>query len=448
MEDKPLILDGLDGYQFEELIAKIMKRKGYQNIINTPKSKDLGKDIIMEGSKGEMVLVECKHQKFVGRPIIQKLQGAINHEEMQNPKKIVKGMIVTSGIFSQEAIDYNRQIGHEIELIDGRKLKNLCNELKIVILNGKVQIITNKSFENISEKDSENLVFKAYKKIYGNKIYIPKVKADLKYIPACYVRYNLAFDTYTSVGCVDSYQDNGEIIIEGISGKELESDQQDFYFSGRFDTDTIKDKNSQIILPFEFTENDIEEHAINSIIEEHTHTVSYVGNNNVVYSKVCIPKVRDIDIKEFIPIYMPLWKNYVNIGKMNYKQEFYVKGNNQSYLIDELRRCKICESEQDSYEDMSICPECARIVCGDHVKIDYWDEETPICTLHAKPYKLFLQTKYFATNKNLGEYEEWWESINFFEKIYEDRIAFWLSIAGMFVIGMFLLSLIVKISNS
>ena len=32
MEDKPLVLDSLDGYQFEELMAKVMKKRGYENI--------------------------------------------------------------------------------------------------------------------------------------------------------------------------------------------------------------------------------------------------------------------------------------------------------------------------------------------------------------------------------------------------------------------------------
>ena len=146
-----LTIDNLDGYQFEELVAKIMKKKGYENIRVTAKSRDAGKDIIMTGEEGEIILVECKHQKFVGRPIIQKLQGAMNHEEGQHKDKEVRGMVVTSGTFSQEAIDYNKEIGQEIELIDGKKLKSLCKELDITILNGKVQIITNKSFKNISE---------------------------------------------------------------------------------------------------------------------------------------------------------------------------------------------------------------------------------------------------------------------------------------------------------
>ena len=443
MDDKPLMLDGLDGYQFEELIAKIMKKKGYLNINVTSKSRDQGRDIIMESPKGETILVECKHQQFVGRPIIQKLQGAMNYDETQNPDKDVKGIIVTSGSFSQEAIEYNKKIGQEIELIDGKKLKNLCSELKVVILNGKVQIITDKSFENISEKQSKELALKAYSKIYGNRDKKASVKSELKYSPSCYIRYNVSFDTHTSVGCVDSYNDSGKIIIDGVTGKELDKSLQDFYFSGRFDIDEIKEKDIHKTIPYEFTENDIEEHAINSIMDEHTHDVSYTGNNNVSYSKTCTPKRRDIDTKEFISIYMPLWINEIKIQKMNYKQQFYVKGeHNHLFLTDELKKCKICERQKDEYEKMSVCLECGRIVCPSHVKIDYLDKKTPICSIHAKPIKIFLQNKYFAYKENSQKYQEWLKTRNFFQKLYEDKIAFGLSIAGICGIILFTISLI------
>ena len=51
------MIEGLDGYQFEELIAKIMKKKGYKNIVVTPKSRDQGRDIIMQDSNRETVLI-------------------------------------------------------------------------------------------------------------------------------------------------------------------------------------------------------------------------------------------------------------------------------------------------------------------------------------------------------------------------------------------------------
>jgi len=60
--------------------------------------------------------------------------------------------------------------------------------------------------------------------------------------------------------------------------------------------------------------------------------------------------------------------------KMEYTQQFYVKNNKELYLLDELKKCKICESINKTYKEMSICPECGRIVCQRHVKIDYLDK--------------------------------------------------------------------------
>ncbi|MBI2663035.1 restriction endonuclease [Candidatus Woesearchaeota archaeon] len=432
MKEKLLTLDGLDGYQFEELIAKIMKKKGMSNIKITKKSRDVGKDIIMEDSEDNLVLVECKHQNFVGRPIIQKLQGAINHEEQRNQNRNVRGIIVTSGNFSKEALEYNEEIGQNIELIDGTKLKEICKELKLVILNGKVQVLINESFKNISKNQSKDLINKNYSKIYWSKEHKPNIKSNFEFIPVCYIKYLVKFDTNTSVGCIDSYSSSGEIAVDGVTGNELNNEVKDFFFSSKIDIEQIKDEYGDKKIPFEFTENDIEERAINSIIEEHTHSIGYTGNNNVSYVKECIPKRRDIDIKKFVPIYLPYWDNNLIIKKMRYNQKFYVKGSNQFYTNDHLLICKICEKEKSEYEDMNVCPDCGRIVCNRHRKIDYFDKETPICTLHAKPFKLWLQNRYFAKIENRNEYKRLWESKNLLERLYEDKIV--LTLIVIFII--------------
>lgn len=439
MDEKPLILDGLDGYQFEELVARIMKKKGYEKIRVTSKSKDVGKDIIMEDSKGKIILVECKHQQFVGRPIIQKLQGAINHEEEKNNGKEVEGIIVTSGSFSKEAMEYNNEIGHNIELIDGKRLKNLCEELNIFLLNGRVQIIVNDSFRNINENSAKEIASKAYSKIYWSDKLKKSISSDLRYTPACYISYKINFDTYTSIGCIDHYSNSGEIVVDGTTGKNLNEDASEFFFSGRIEKEEIKYKENKK-LPFEFTENDIEDHALDLIIKEHTHDVNYVGQNNVSYTKKCVPKRRDIDIKNFIPIYLPSWINDLKIMKMHYKQDFFVNGNKHHFILDELKKCKICESENEEYELMSLCLECGRIVCKNHVKIDYLDKKTPICEIHAKPFKLFIQKKYFAKKNTLDEYKKWWKNAGFFRRLYEDKIAFGLSVTGALVVVISILS--------
>lgn len=426
MNEKPLDIGELDGYQFEELVAKIMKRRGYQNIKVTQKSKDTGKDILMNDLNGDIIVVECKHQKFVGRPIVQKLQGAMNHEEACHQNKRIKGIIVTSGKFSDEAIVYNREINQRIEFVDGKSLKNICKQLGVHILNGKVQIVINSSFQNLSDEESKQMSLKEYSQIYGNELNNPFVKTEVKFHPACYLEYNVNFDTHTSIGRIDKYSNSGSKVIDGVNGKELDDSIQSFFFSKPLHKEEIKEESSKI--QFEFTENDIEQKVVETLIREHTHNVKYMGKNNVLYNKTCVPKKSNINLKTFFSIYMPLWTNNIKIKEMDYKQNFYVKGTQKLFMHDEFRMCKICSSSHESYSDMNLCPECGRIVCNSHVKIDFLDEKTPICTIHAKPLKLYIQKKYFAYENNLFEYKKWWKSQGFLVRLWEDKIASCLSI--------------------
>lgn len=438
MDKESLDIGTLDGYQFEDLVTKILKKRGYRELRSAPRSGDLGKDIIMTGPAGEVIIVECKHQHFVGRPIVQKLQGAMSHERTLHINKPIKGIIVTSGKFSDEAIEYRKQIQEEIELIDGKGLKELCKQLDIHILNGKVQIITNKCFKYINEIRAKKISFDAYSKIYGHERNKISVKAIPEFIPVCYLAHQINFDTYTSIGRVDRYSAKDRLILEGETGHDVDEKLADFFFSKDFVDTEIEKKYTRNKIPFEFTENDIEEQVLGRIIKAHAHSVHYRGANNVTYTKSCIPKKSDIDLTQFVSIYLPVWKNRAKIQQMEYAQNFYSKEESVLFVKDEFKICKICERSEDKYEEMSVCPECGRIVCNTHVKIDYLDKTTPICTIHAQSFKLFLQNKYFATKENRSKYKEVWESMNFFKKIYEDKIVLGLSVLGIVLLIWFL----------
>ena len=164
-------IDVLDGYQFQDLVAKIMKKRGYRDIEVQQKSGDFGKDIIMTGPNNERVIVECKHQSIIGRPVLQKLQGAMEHERTHNSNLDVMGIAVTSGKFTPEAIKYAKDF-ITLQLIDGKDLEKMCKELEIPIFNGKVQIVTKNSFKNQSEKKIKELVLRNFSKIKGSNLQI------------------------------------------------------------------------------------------------------------------------------------------------------------------------------------------------------------------------------------------------------------------------------------
>lgn len=145
------ILDNLDGFQFEEFVARIFRKKGFRNVEVCPYTNDGGKDIIMEEvtPDGEIIkaIVECKHHKSgIGRPIVQKLHSAVITYDYTGRKK---GYIVTSSRFTDNAIEYTRQVNEKsdnlkIELIDGKKLKQIACGLGIDLKNGTIEAISNK----------------------------------------------------------------------------------------------------------------------------------------------------------------------------------------------------------------------------------------------------------------------------------------------------------------
>lgn len=115
-------LEDSNPYEFEELVADMFKRLGYQSVKTTPKSVDVGADITMK-RKGIKYVVQVKkyaEDNKIGRPDLQRLQGSAQHFHAM-------GMIfVTYGFYSRHALDYAKQ--HGIETIDNNELINLMNK--------------------------------------------------------------------------------------------------------------------------------------------------------------------------------------------------------------------------------------------------------------------------------------------------------------------------------
>ena len=68
----------------------------------------------------------------VGRPEIQKFVGALHG------KRAKKGVFITTGKFSEEALDYVRTIDPKVILIDGRLLANYMIDVNLGVSNTTV----------------------------------------------------------------------------------------------------------------------------------------------------------------------------------------------------------------------------------------------------------------------------------------------------------------------
>jgi hypothetical protein len=125
-----LALDNLSGIDFENLIASLLARMGFQ-IEMTKASGDGGVDIIATVEKPLLrgrYLIQCKRFAIgspVGAPIVREFYGALRADH-----RAVKGMLVTTSSFTDQARDFARDL--PIDLIDREQLEHLLREYKLL----------------------------------------------------------------------------------------------------------------------------------------------------------------------------------------------------------------------------------------------------------------------------------------------------------------------------
>src|SRR6202022_99483 len=93
----------LTSAEFEDAIAGLYRCQGY-SVRQTPYTSDGGFDIVATNEK-ENLYIECKRfspTSKIGRPILQKLVGAIPIEDR------CRGVLITTSTFTYEAIVYAR----------------------------------------------------------------------------------------------------------------------------------------------------------------------------------------------------------------------------------------------------------------------------------------------------------------------------------------------------
>ena len=118
-------LKGTDPYYFERVILKLLKKMGYGDFIETPKSGDGGIDgVINSDELGlEKIYIQAKRytETNVSEKEIRNFIGAMSGDTS-------KGIFATTSRFNDSALEKARQAHHSIILIDGDKLVNLMHQ--------------------------------------------------------------------------------------------------------------------------------------------------------------------------------------------------------------------------------------------------------------------------------------------------------------------------------
>jgi restriction system protein len=114
-------------YEFQDIVAALLRAMGYYTPFISPKGKDGGIDIIAYqdplGIKTPRLKIQVKHypQNPIAADAIRSLKGLVNTGEEV-------GLFVTSGRFSNEAERFAREANVHIKLIDGEEFISLWQQ--------------------------------------------------------------------------------------------------------------------------------------------------------------------------------------------------------------------------------------------------------------------------------------------------------------------------------
>ena len=218
MKLKTINLQDIDGYEFEKVCAEIFQNMNYGQVELTPPVGDAGKDIILHTPHGK-IIVECKHylNSSVGRPVIQKLHSAVISENG------IKGMVVTTGRFSKNAIEHAKTLIPPIELVDFEILNDwaLKANIDLVTSHKKSKIY---SFPISSENRIENILASKLSNLLVSKPYQVQdqflmKERNTKLIPLYVIGYRLNSVFKTSVGVIHQEYSEGKLFFSADSGE-------------------------------------------------------------------------------------------------------------------------------------------------------------------------------------------------------------------------------------
>lgn len=427
------ILDELSGYEFEDIIEDVFRNLGYENVRQSQRTGDEGRDILMEetvNGQRQAVIVECKHTGSVGRPVVQKLHSAVATYDYDGPKR---GMVVTTGRFTNPAEEYAESLRknsdpHQIELIDGTDLREIADEIGLDLYNGRIEILCDQTLRPYDPAQGvAGPVREAFRDVENIQLQdLPEIDTYASFLPFLRVRARVDATFETSVGVIHSIDEQEDLVIRAERGGPHipRSDVQNLLVSNfrqsiEFDEDKFEAKFSDVTVKrFGQTETEYKDWVVNRLRQTHTTTVEYTGDNNVDYSKECEPNLSDLSVQAITPMYVPKLRSNTDFGSYNYTYEYLAAGPSRKVTENEIHRCVQCgDADSSTY---TYCKNCSSINCPSHIKTERLIEE-PVCTGCAVTERFFLKKKFFYNEDNLEAFRDEYEAMPPQEKAMENK---------------------------
>jgi restriction endonuclease Mrr len=427
------VLDELSGFEFEDVMEDVFRNLGYENVRQAERTADKGRDILMEETvdgQRRAVVVECKHTGSVGRPVVQKLHSAVATYDYDGPKR---GMVATTGRFTGPAKAYVENLQdsddpHQIELLDGRDLREIADEIGLDLYNGRIEILCDRTLRPYDPSRGVDApvvdAFREVENISASEIPEPRMRAALR--PFLRIRAHVDATFETSVGVIHDIDQRDTLVVRASRGRpaipgpdvaRLVASNLDQAIE--LDENALEERFDEVTVErFGQTETEYKEWAVDRLRREHTTTVTYTGDNNVTYTKECEPNLSDVSFRSITPVYLPQIRAQTDLGGYEYPYEYYAAGPSRRVTENGIHRCVQCGETND--ETDTYCRNCDSINCTSHIEIERLVGE-PVCTGCAVTERFFLKTKYFYDDENLEQFRQEYAAMPLHEKAMENK---------------------------
>ena len=336
---KEISLDSLDWDEFEALCKRVFEKVWGCRVESGGRTNDRGKDLIIHAKQGKIV-VECKHHKGrIGRPVVQKLHSAVLDE------KTNRGIIVSTGGFANNAMEYANGLKVKIELYDANKLAEMAQTVGIkIVMSGKdLQTYT---FPLLDAKDLENK-FSGFLTLFESKPVPAKnlfkiIKQDIVYTATYESIVNINEDFYTSVGCIHQIHKNNSTHFFNTNGKMLSINRR--YIPTHNSSIVFKKTNTPVSSKgFNLDDKAISSKIKQQIIEENTEVVKYSAKKiQREFYKTCKPKDSSVEITDIKKIMLPYYALKFNFLQTQYSCDLLETKMKLNIIDTDLFNCKIC----------------------------------------------------------------------------------------------------------
>jgi restriction endonuclease Mrr len=423
------ILDELSGFEFEDVMEDVFRNVGYTNVRQAAKTADEGRDILMDervNGTTRGVVVECKHTGTVGRPVVQKLHSAVATYDFDGPKR---GIAVTTGTFTGPATEYAQRLRdngdpYPIELIDGKGLRSIAEEVGLDLYNGRIEILCDETLRPTDPTSgTDGPVREAFRDIENldqTKLSTPTTHATFEPVVLVTATVDAVFET--SVGVIHRIDERTQFVVRAARTQPriLDSAVASLVSENRGQTvrieglDLAADFDDHEVQRFGKTETEYKEWAVDRLKQHHATTVSYTGDNNVDYHKECVP---NHSVQSIEAVYLPDIHQTTTIQEYSYPYAYYAAGPSRVTHEDGTHECVQCGDADAA--TFTFCSNCGSINCESHIKTERLEQE-PVCTGCAVTDRFALRRKYFYSEANRDAFADEYAAMPPHEKAREN----------------------------